>query len=368
MSTASRNNSIDVSCFASAAPGPPGQDGIMLIPRVFRDIIEGGQRQRRCAMRLAQRCAACVLVLATTWLQAENLPNEIRILVPVTAGSSLDARARVIAEAIGKRLKQRVIVENRAGAGGTIGALAVARSKPDGSTLLFTNNSHVISPHIYPNAGYDPIRDFVPVAQAYISGMVLTAHPSLGVTSVKELVALARRDSTAPGYASSGTGGLPHLAAELFKQVAGIELLHVPYRGDGQALTDVLAGRVPVMMSGYVVALPHIKAGKLRALAVTSRTRAAILPEVPTIVESGYPAYDLETWTGFFAPAGMSAELIDQLNREIAAALATPAVLVHLAATGAEAAVTSPSEFTAFVRQEWETYGKLVRKLRLTAE
>jgi tripartite-type tricarboxylate transporter receptor subunit TctC len=308
------------------------------------------------------------LVLAATWLRAENLPNEIRILVPVTAGSSLDARARVIAEAIGQRLKQRVIVENRPGAGGTIGALAVARSKPDGSTLLFANNSHVVSPHIYANAGYHPIKDFAPVAQAYVSGMVLVAHPDLQVASIKELVTLARGESRPPGYASSGTGGLPHLATELFKQVAGIELLHVPYRGDGQALTDVLAGRVPLMMSGYVVVIPHIKAGRLRALAVTSRSRAGILPEVPTIAESGYPAYVLDTWTGFFAPAGTSAELIDKLSREIAAALATPAVQVHLVATGAEAAVTSPAEFAAFVRQEWATYGKLVRKLRLTAE
>jgi len=309
-----------------------------------------------------------LLLLAATWLRAQDLPSEIRILVPVTAGSTLDARARVIADAIGQRLKQRVIVENRPGAGGIIGALAVARSKPDGSTLLFTNNSHVISPHIYPNAGYDPIRDFAPIAQAYVSGMVLVAHPSLEVASVSELVALARNESKALSYASSGTGGLPHLAAELFKQVAGIELLHVPYRGDGQALNDVLAGRVPVMMSGYIVVLPHVRAGKLRALAVTSNQRTGILAEVPTIVESGYPAYKLDTWTGFFAPAGASAGLIDKLNREIAAALATPAVQAQFAATGAEAAATSPAEFAAFVRQEWEIYGRLVRKLRLAPE
>jgi tripartite-type tricarboxylate transporter receptor subunit TctC len=307
-------------------------------------------------------------MLAATSLPAENLPSEIRILVPVTAGSSLDARARVIAEAIGQRLRQRVIVENRPGAGGTICALAVARAKPDGSTLLFTNNSHVVSPHIYTSAGYDPIKDFVPVAQAYVSGMVLVAHPDLQVVSIKELVTLARSQPQPPGYASSGTGGLPHLATELFKQVAGIELLHVPYRGDGQALTDVLAGRVPLMMSGYVVVLPHIRAGKLRALAVTSRQRTAILPEVPTIVESGYPTYVLDTWAGFFAPAGTSAELIDKLNREVAAALVTRTVQTHLAATGAEAAVTSPAGFAAFVRQEWETYGNLVRKLQLTPE
>ena len=319
-------------------------------------------------MQMVLKCAACLLLLAAAWLRAEDLPTEIRILVPVTAGSTLDARARVIADAIGQRLRQRVIVENRPGAGGIIGALAVARSKPDGSTLLFTNNSHVISPHIYPNAGYDPIRDFAPVAQAYVSGMVLVAHPSLEVASVSELVALARNESKALSYASSGTGGLPHLAAELFKQVAGIELLHVPYRGDGQALNDVLAGRVPVMMSGYIVVLPHVRAGKLRALAVTSNQRTGILAEVPTIVESGYPAYKLDTWTGFFAPAGASAGLIDKLNREIAAALATPAVQAQFAATGAEAAATSPAEFAAFVRQEWEIYGRLVRKLRLTPE
>ena len=319
-------------------------------------------------MQMVLKCAGCLLLLAATWLRAEDLPGEIRILVPVTAGSTLDARARVIADAIGQRLKQRVIVENRPGAGGIIGALAVARSKPDGSTLLFTNNSHVISPHIYPNAGYDPIRDFAPVAQAYVSGMVLVAHPSLQVASVSELVALARNESKALSYASSGTGGLPHLAAELFKQVAGIELLHVPYRGDGQALNDVLAGRVPVMMSGYIVVLPHVRAGKLRALAVTSNQRTGILAEVPTIVESGYPAYKLDTWTGFFAPAGTSPGLVDKLNREIAAALATPAVQAQFAATGAEAAVTSPAEFAAFVRQEWEIYGRLVRKLRLTPE
>ena len=313
-------------------------------------------------------CAAGLLVLAATCLRAEGLPSEIHIIVPVTAGSSLDARARVIAEAIGQRLKRRVIVENRPGAGGTIGALTVAKSKPDGSTLLFTNNSHVISPHIYPSTGYDPIKDFAPVAQAYVSGMVLVAHPDLQVASIRELVAVARGRTQPPSYASSGTGGMPHLATELFKSVTGIELLHIPYRGDGQALPDVLAGRVPLMMSGYVVALPHIQAGKLRALAVTSRQREAILPGVPTIAESGYPTYVLDIWTGFFAPAGTPTEVIDKLNHEIAAALATPAVQAHLAATGAQAAVTSPAEFAAFVRGESKTYAELVRKLRLTVE
>ena len=296
------------------------------------------------------------------------MPNEIRILVPVTAGSSLDARARVIAEAVGQRLQQRLIVDNRPGAGGTIATLAAAKAKPDGSTLLFTNNSHVISPHIYPGTGYDPVKDFAPVTRAYISGMVLVVHPDLNVATLMELIALLRKAAPPPSYASSGNGSLPHLAMELFKQVAAVDMLHVPYRGDGQALTDVLAGRVPLMMSGYVVAIPHIKAGKLRALAITSRQRAAILPEVPTIVEAGYPAYTLDTWTGFFAPAGTPAAVIEKLNREIAAALATPAVQASLAATGAEAAASAPAEFAALVRQEWVNYGRLVRKLALKPE
>jgi len=319
-------------------------------------------------MRRMKWWAACVLVVAATGLRAEGLPNEIHIIVAVTAGSSLDARARVIADALGQRLKRRVIVENRPGAGGTIGTLAAARAKPDGSTLLFTNNSHVISPHVYPDAGYDPLRDFAPVTEAYVSGMVLVAHPGLQVASLKELVALARGQSQELSYASSGTGGLPHLGMELFNQVAGIEILHIPYRGDGQALPDVLAGRVPLMMSGYVVAMPHIKAGKLRALAVTSPRRAGIFPDVPTIAEAGYPAYALDTWAGFFAPAGTPVEIINKLNREIAAALATPTMQTQLAATGAEATITSPAEFAAFIRREWETYGKLVRKLQLKPE
>jgi len=312
--------------------------------------------------------AVCMFVFAAGGLRAEDLPNEIHVLVAIAAGSSLDARARVIADALGQRLKRRIIVDNRPGAGGSIGTLAGAKAKPDGSTLLFTNNSHVISAHVYPDAGYDPIKDFAPVTQAYVSGMVLVAHPSLPVTSLKELAALARNHSQELSYASSGTGGLPHLGMELFKQAAGIELLHIPYRGDSQALPDVLAGRVPLLMSGYVAALPHIKAGKLRALGVTSSRRAEIFPDVPTIAEAGYPTYALDAWGGFFAPAGTPAEIVKALNREIAAALATPALQKQLSATGAETIVTSPAEFAAFVRRENETYGKLVRKLQLKPE
>jgi tripartite-type tricarboxylate transporter receptor subunit TctC len=310
--------------------------------------------------------AGLLLVPATA--AAQSLPAEIRIVVPVTAGSTLDTRARMMADALSQRLRRPVIVENRSGAGGTIATLAVARSKPDGSTLLFTNNSHAISPHIYPNAGYDPIGDFAPVAQAYVSGMVLVAHPDLKIDSLAGLTALARKESEPLSYASSGTGGLPHLAMELFKEVAGIDLVHIPYRGDAQALGDVLGGRVPLMVSGYIAVMPHIKSGKLRALAVTGRQRPAIFPDVPTIAEAGFPAFLLETWTGFLAPAGTPERVVAALHRELAAALSTPAMREQFATTGAEAAVTTPAEFALFLRQEWAAYGQLVEKLQLKPE
>src|SRR5262245_3272946 len=286
-------------------------------------------------MRWVKGAIGCVLVLATAASQAQDLPEQtIRVIVPLTAGSSLDARARVIVDALGERLKRRVIVENRPGAGGTIGTGQVARAKPDGSMLLFTNNSIVISAHVYREPGYDAIKDFVPVAPGYLSGMVLVAHPSLQVNTVAELVQLARKRPDRLSYASSGTGGLPHLAMEVFARDAGIEMVHVAYRGDGQALTDLLSGRVPLMMSGYVVALPHLRAGKLRALAVTSAARAEILADVPTLAEAGYKGYAVDAWTGFFAPTATPVAVVERLNREIAAALASPAVQAHFAATG----------------------------------
>jgi tripartite-type tricarboxylate transporter receptor subunit TctC len=316
-------------------------------------------------MRCVRVWVTAVLLLAAA-ARAQELPDQpIRVIVPYSAGSSLDARARVVSEAVGQRIKRRVIVENRPGAGGTLGTLYVARAKPDGGTLLFTNNSHVVSPHVYREAGYDPIADLAPVAQAYTTGLVLVAHPSLRVSSVKELVALLKAGAASPAYASSGTGGLPHLAMEMFMRAAGIELVHVAYRGDAQGLTDVLAGRVQVMISGYPAAQPHVRAGTLRPLAVTSSARTDIFPGAPTLAEAGYPAATLDAWAGYFAPPGMPRGLLERLNRDIAAALAQPSIQAHFAATGAAAAGGTPQDFAAIVKREWELYGKLVRELKL---
>lgn len=310
--------------------------------------------------------AAGVLTGALPEASAQTLPDIIRMIMPLAAGSSLDGRARVIAEAMSRRLNQRVIVENRPGAGQTMGALFVAKAKPDGGTLLFNNNGHIISPHIYRDLQYDVLKDLAPVTQVYETGMVLVAHPGLKANSVKELVAAARGGSLT--YASSGMGGVPHLAMEVLTRTAGITLGHVPYKGDSQAMLDVLSGQVPMMISGYPAAMPHLKAGKLKALGVTTAKRAAIFPDVPTIAEAGYPSYVLSIWAGIFAPARTPAPIIDKLNREIAAAMATPMVTEHLTATGAQALVNSPKDFGAFVSKESERYGKLVRELGLKPE
>ena len=320
-------------------------------------------------MRCMRFSVTAVLLFAFASARGQDLPDQpIRVVVPYSAGSSLDARARIVAEAVGQRIKRRMIVENRPGAGGTLGTLFVARARPDGATLLFTNNSHVISPHVYGEAGYDPIADLAPVAQAYTTGLVLVAHSSLRVASVNELVALVKGNAAPPAYASSGTGGLPHIAMEMFMRAAGIDLVHVPYRGDAQGLTDVLAGRVQVMISGYPAAQPYVRAGTLRALAVTSSARTDIFPDAPTLAEAGYPSATLDAWAGFFAPAAMPKGRVERLNRDIAAALAQPSVQAHFAATGARAAGGPPDVFAAIIKREWDLYGRLVRELGLKPE
>jgi len=216
---------------------------------------------------------ACIMITVTA-LADEPFNKQLRIVVPVAAGSSLDARARIIAHALGERLKVQPIVENKPGAGGTIGSAFVAKAPADGTTLLFTNDSVVINPHVYRDPGYDALKDLAPITQAYTAAMVLVAYPGFKGTSVRELIALARKEPEAVTYGSSGNGGLPHLAMEVFNRAAGIRLVHIAYKGDSQALADIIAGRVSVMVSGIPAALPQIKSGSLRALGVTTGHRA----------------------------------------------------------------------------------------------
>jgi len=295
----------------------------------------------------------------------ESASKPIRFVVPLAAGSSIDARARVIAHALGVRLKQQVIVDNKPGAGGTIGAAYVAKAPTDGSTLLFINDSVVINAHVYRDPGYDVLKDLAPITQAYVAAMVLVAYPGAKTTSVKELIAQARKEPEGLTYGSSGNGGLPHLAMETFNRAAGIRLVHIPYKGDSQALADIMAGRVTVMVSGIPAALPQIRSGNLRALGVTTAQRVRALADVPTIAEAGLSGYEMYAWTGFFAPARTPPATIERLNRELTASLRSEEVKTHLEATGGQIAPSSPAQFAEFVQSEWKRYGKLVSDLQL---
>jgi tripartite-type tricarboxylate transporter receptor subunit TctC len=291
--------------------------------------------------------------------------RQLRIVVPLAAGSSIDARARIIAHALGERIGTQPMVDNRPGAGGTLGSAYVAKGSSDGATVLFTNDSIVINPHVYRDPGYDALNDLAPLTQAYVSAMVLVTYPGVKAPSVKELIALAQRQPDAMSYGSSGNGGLPHLAMEAFQRASAIRFTHVPYKGDAQALTDVIAGRVQVMVSGIPAALPHIKSGSLRALAVTTARRIRALPDVPTMAEAGVTGYQMYAWTGFFAPAKTPAATRERLARELAAAMQSSEVKANLEATGGEVFTSSPTVFAQFVRAEYERYGKLVKTLGL---
>ena len=320
------------------------------------------------AWRATVSVASASLLLSATCCPAaasDQSSKAIRIIVPVAAGSSLDARARIIAQALGHRLGQQPIVENKPGAGGTIGSAYVAKSAPDGSVLLFTNDALVINPHVYRDPGYDALKDFAPITQAYVSSMVLVESRTAKAQTVKDLIALARDQPGTLTYGSSGNGGLPHLAMEVFSRLAGISLVHVPYKGDSQALTDLLAGRISIMVSGIPAALGYIRSGDMRALAVTGAQRVRALPNVPTVAEAGLPGFDVFAWTGFFAPVSTPAPVIEQLNRDLVASIGSEAVKAHLEATGGQPAPSSPGEFSTFVRKEFERYGKLVKAIGL---
>jgi len=314
---------------------------------------------------VARYILGTILLLWAACLRAQELPAQIRIVVPLIAGSSLDSRARVIADALGKQVGRRVIVENRPGAGGSIGTAFVAKAKADGATLLFTNNSLVIAPHIYPSPGYHPIRDFVPILQAYTSGLVVLVHPGVSAKSLPELAALAKREPLS--YGSSGTGSLPHLAMEMLLDSAGVQVTHVPYRGDAQAMTDLLGGRIHMMISGYPSAIPQVRAGKLRAVAITGRQRSAAFPGVASASET-YPAYEMDAWGGFFAPAGTPGPVVSRLHQALAAALKMPSVQSHYAATAAEPGSRTAGQFAQFVEEESLRYAQAVRRLGLQPE
>lgn len=309
---------------------------------------------------------AWLAVLVGAWLpiaaQAQDYPNRpIRLIVPFSPGGAVDGPTRAVANELSKRLKQQVIIDNRPGAGATIGSEAVAKSAPDGYTLLLASQTNAISATLYPKLNFAPVDDFIGISLIGREPGVLVVHPSFPAKSVAELVAAAKARPNQINYASSGNGSGQHLFMASFASLAGIQLVHVPYRGSGQATTDLLAGTVPMAMPGTAGMVAHIKAGKLRPLAVSGATRSPQLPDVPTLAEAGVPGYNAYVWMGLMAPKGTPAAIIERLNREVKAALTAPEVKAYFTEAGIEMAGSSPAEMDAYFREERDRWAKVIR-------
>jgi tripartite-type tricarboxylate transporter receptor subunit TctC len=294
----------------------------------------------------------------------ERYPSRpLRIVVPFAPGGSTDIFARLVGDRLSGALGQPVVIENRAGAGGNIGADVVARSAPDGYTLLMaTTGVMAINNALYRSMTYDAAKDFEPVVFIASITNVLIVPPDLPAKSVAELVALAKREPGKLSFASSGAGSSTHMSAELFKSLTGTDILHIPYKGSGQALPDLISGRVSMMFENAPGAVPYIRAGKLRALAVTGLKRAAALPELPTVAESGVPGYESLSWSGLAAPAGTPREIVRKINGETATILASSDMRAKLAEQGAEAVGGPPELFAEHVRAEREKWTRLIRE------
>ncbi|HEV7800311.1 MAG TPA: tripartite tricarboxylate transporter substrate binding protein [Burkholderiales bacterium] len=318
-------------------------------------------------MRLA---VAIALAGITVGAHAQTYPTKpIRFVVPFAAGGGSDLVARTVAQKITEALGQPVIVDNRAGAAGTIGADIAAKSPPDGHTLLLGSNGPLaINPSLYAKLPYDAARDFAPVSLATVMPFLLVVHPSLPVRNVKELIALAKSKPGQLNYGSPGNGSTTHLANELLKSMTGMQIAHVPYKGVAPAAIDLMSGQVQMMSGDLSTLLPHVRSGKMRAIAVTAAHRSSLLPDMPTVAESGVPGYDASGWFGVLVPAGTPRAIVERLNVAIAKGLATNDARVRLGALGGEVAASTPEQFGAYVRTEAAKWGKLIKTLGLKAE
>ncbi len=304
---------------------------------------------------------AFALIVAAAVAQGTAYPAKpVRIVVPSSPGGGTDILARVLAQKLSESQGQQFVVENRPGAGQVIGIEAVARSAPDGYTLLMAASAIVINEVLYAKPPYDTLRDFVPVTLGASLPNILVVHPALPVKSVRELIALAKARPGQLNYSSAGSGTSPHLSMELFRLMAGITLTHVPYKGTGPATVDLVAGQVQLSMPNVLTALPQIKGGKLRGLGVTSAKRATGLPDIPAIAET-LPGYEAIQWYGLLAPAGTPREIVNKVQAETARILVLPEVKARLAADGADAVGNRPEEFAAYIRTEIAKWGKVAK-------
>lgn len=319
--------------------------------------------------RRAMRFLCLVGVFLPGLIFAQPYPvKPIRLVAAFPAGTGVDVAARIVAHKIGESLGQQVLVDNRAGAGGNIAAELVAKAPRDGYTLLFTNNAHTINPNLYRKLPYHAITDFVPISLAGSSAMILVGHPSLPARTVKDLIALAKARPGVINIASAGAGSPSHLGGALFKSMADIEIVHVPYKGAPPALTDLIAGQVDLYMSGLPPALPMVRAGRVRGFAVTTTKRSFAAPDIPTFAESGLPQYDVTLWYGLFSPAGVSPSIIEKLNAEVVKALRTPDGQERFRAQGLDPTTNSPAEFSALIKAELSQWAKVVKDARMQVE
>jgi len=286
----------------------------------------------------------------------------IHFIVPYPAGGPLDTVARLLGQKVSESVRQPVIVENRPGAGGNIGADLVAKSPPDGYTILMgAVATHAINPTLYAHIPYDPVKDFAPVTQVASTPNVLVVNPSLPVASVKEFIAYAKAHPDALNFGSGSTGSAGHLAGELFKAMAGVRMVHVPYKGAGPAMQDLIGGRIQLMFDNLASSLAQMRAGRVKALAVTTAKRSSLAPELPTIAESGLPGFDISTWFGVFAPGGTPRDVVERLHAEFVKALADPAVRETMLKLGAEPVGNTPAEFAAYIQSEARKYAEVIK-------
>jgi tripartite-type tricarboxylate transporter receptor subunit TctC len=317
---------------------------------------------------LLQTLALSIGTPTMAW--AQNYPNKpIRMIVGFAAGGGSDISARILVEKLTGAIGQSIVIENRPGAGGTIGDAQLVRADADGYTLLMTaNGPHVIAPNLYATLHYDVFKDFEAISLVATSPYVLLVHPSVPATTVGELIAWLKSRPKPAAYSSAGNGTPAHLAAELFKSMAHVDMLHVPYKGSAPALTDLIAGNVSVLFSDMPVAAPHLKGNNVRALAVTSSTRSPLVPDLPTIAESGLPGFEAVSWYGVLAPKGTPKADITLLNTQIVKVLALPDTQKKFAALGSTAVSSTPAGFDALIKRDYDKWGKVIRDANIKVD
>jgi tripartite-type tricarboxylate transporter receptor subunit TctC len=306
---------------------------------------------------------ALVLAVPMPAAQAQSYPSKpIRFVVPYPPGGPLDVIARLLGAKVAESVHQPVIVDNKPGAGGNIGADAVAKSPPDGYTILMgAVATHAINPTLYAGIPYDAARDFIAVTQVASTPNVLVVNPSVPASNVKEFIAYAKANPGKLNFGSGSTGSAGHLAGELFKSMAGVDMVHVPYKGAAPAMQDLVGGQIQLMFDNLASSLTQVRAGRIRALAVTTARRSALAPDLPTIAESGLPGFDISTWFGIFTPAGTPRDIVEKLHAEFTRALADREVRDRMLALGAEPVGNTPAEFAAYIRAEADKYARVIK-------